>query len=58
MKFLGPIEITQRALVAATLSRVAASAKAFDISLRGLGAFPSASTAPNSCECAPPCTSW
>jgi len=41
VKFLGPIEITQRGLVAATLSRVAAGAPAFDISLRGLGAFPS-----------------
>ncbi len=41
LKFLGPIEITQRALVATALARVAVGVPAFTITLRGLGAFPS-----------------
>jgi RNA 2',3'-cyclic 3'-phosphodiesterase len=41
LKFLGPIELTQRALVATALARLAGGVPAFDITLRGLGAFPS-----------------
>jgi 2'-5' RNA ligase len=41
LKFLGPIEVTQRALVATVVARLAAEIPAFDITLRGLGAFPS-----------------
>jgi len=41
LKFLGPIEITQRALVVTALARAAAGVPAFAITLRGLGAFPS-----------------
>jgi len=41
LKFLGPIELTQRALVATALARLASSVPSFDITLRGLGAFPS-----------------
>jgi 2'-5' RNA ligase len=41
LKFLGPIEIDQRARVAASLARVAPAVPGFAITLRGLGAFPS-----------------
>jgi len=41
LKFLGPIELTQRALVATAVARLAAGVAPFDITLRGLGAFPS-----------------
>ena len=40
LKFLGPIELTQRALVATALARLASGVAGFGITLRGLGAFP------------------